>query len=401
MTAQTERPVALVTGAAKRVGRALALDLARQGFAVGVHHNRSSAEAAAVVAEIEASGGRAVALEADLTEPDAVEALVAACVRELGPVTCLVNNASLFLYDDIASLDARVWQQNLAVNLAAPVFLAQAFARQLPPDAKGTIVNLIDQRVWRPVPDFLSYGIAKSGLWSATRMLAQALAPRIRVNAIGPGPALQSIYQTPDDFAKQWTSTPLARGTTPEEIAAALRFILAAPAMTGQMIALDGGQHLDWRHDDVASPETRAASQGASATAPRPRGVDPSQPAEGIRHIFVRELEIDTVIGVLPHEKLSPQRIYVSLDVAAEETGEPGSDRLGDVVDYDAIVATARTLAQAGNVNLLETLAERIAAATLPLDPRILTVRVSIAKPDIYGDARTVGIEIERSARRS
>jgi dihydroneopterin aldolase len=400
LTANPIPPAALVTGGAKRVGRAIALDLARQGYAVGVHHMSSAAEARATVAEIEAAGGRAAVLDTDLTNLAGAADLIADGTRKLGPLTCLVNNASLFLHDEIASLDASVWRRNLAVNLEAPVFLAQAFARQLPQGSTGNIVNLIDQRVWRPVPDFFSYGIAKAGLWSATQMLAQALSPRIRVNAIGPGPALQSIYQTEEEFARQWAAMPLGRGTTPDEIAAALRFILSAPAMTGQMIALDGGQHLDWRAPGAVSDSPVAAPAVSGRASASQVATDPSRPAEGVRHIFVRDLEVDTVIGVLPHEKLAPQRILVSLDVAAEETGEPGSDRLGDVVDYDAIVATARTLAEQGNVNLLETLAERIAAATLPLDPRILTVRVSISKPDIYGDAKTVGIGIERSLKR-
>lgn len=401
MTSDTPRSVALVTGAAKRVGRVLALDLARQGYAIGIHHNGSAAEAEATANEIRAQGVPVAVLKADLGEPGAADSLIAATYARLGGLTVLVNNASLFLYDDIGSLTADQWRRNLAVNLEAPVFLAQAFARQLPEGTSGCIVNLIDQRVWRPVPDFLSYGIAKSGLWSATQMLAQALAPRIRVNAIGPGPALQSIYQTQQDFAEQWSSMPLGRGTSPEEIAAALRFILGAPAMTGQMIVLDGGQHLEWRTPDRAVDARATPLPTSTAARSTSVAVDPSSPAEGVRHIFVRELAVDTVIGVLPHEKLKPQRILVSLDIAALETGDAGSDRLADVVDYDAIVATARALAAQGNVNLLETLAERIAAATLPLDPRILTVRVSISKPEIYGDARSVGIEIERSARRS
>ena len=390
-------PVALVTGAARRVGKALALELARMGYAVGVHHMSSGAEAEVAAGEIRSLGVRAAVLAADLSEPGAASALMDDCHAALGPVTCLVNNASLFLFDAVGSLTEEQWRRNLGVNLDAPVFLSQAFARQLPEGAEGQIVNLIDQRVWRPSPEFLSYGIAKAGLWSATRMLAQALAPRIRVNAFGPGPALQSIHQSAEAFARQQAAMPLGRGTTPEEIAKALRYILEAPAMTGQMIALDGGQHLEWRMNDAAAPE-----DGSFASALPPRRTLPraDRPAPGIRHIYVRDLEIDTVIGVHPHEKLKPQRILVSLDIAAEETGEPGGDRLADVVDYDEIVQTARMLVREGNVNLLETLAERIAQATLSLDGRILTVCVSISKPEIYGDAKAVGIEIERSLKR-
>ena len=384
-------PVALVTGAARRVGKALALELGRQGYAVGVHHLSSADDAAATVDEIRALGARAAMLSADLAEPGSAATLMKSCHDALGPVTCLVNNASQFLFDTIDSLGEEQWRQNLAVNLEAPVFLAQAFARQLPDGAEGQIVNLIDQRVWRPAPDFFSYGIAKGGLWSATRMLAQALAPRIRVNAIGPGPALQSIHQSTEAFDRQQASMPLGRGTTPEEIAAALRFILAAPAMTGQMIALDGGQHLEWRMGDAAPEQLPPAPRPPRAQAP-----NAAEPAPGIRHIFIRDLTVETVIGVYPQEKLKPQTILISFDIAAEETGELGSDRLAGVVDYNRIVTVTRDLARQGNVNLLETLAERIAESTLPLDERILTIRVSISKPEIYSDAKAVGIEIER-----
>lgn len=394
-------PVALVTGAARRVGRALALELGRLGYAVGVHYHRSAEEARATAAEISAMGVRAHAFHADLAAAGTGEVLIKTCAERLGPITCLVNNASLFLYDDIAGLTEADWRKNLTVNLEVPVFLAQAFARQLPPGATGNIINLIDQRVWRPVPDFLSYGIAKAGLWAATRMLAQALAPEIRVNGIGPGPALQSIYQTPEQFDRQQASTPLGRGTSPDEIAVALRYILSAPALTGQMIALDGGQHLEWRTADFwSSSDASAERPPASASLGQGRAANAAKPADGVRHIFVRDLAVDTVIGVHPYEKLKPQRILISLDLAVEETGEPGSDRLSDVVDYDRLVGTVRSVARQGNVNLLETLAERIARATLPLDPRILTVRVSISKPEIYGDAKSVGIEIVRSLTR-
>lgn len=397
MTTNAPRPTALVTGAARRVGKALALELGRLGYSVAVHHNGSAADASATVTELRALGVEAAAFAADLSDARFAAQLIEDCSNWRGPIHCLVNNASLFLYDDIRSLTVDQWQRNLAVNLEAPVFLAQAFARQLPASLTGNIVNLIDQRVWRPSPDFLSYGIAKAGLWAATRMLAQALAPHIRVNAIGPGPALQSIHQTPEAFARQQAAMPLGRGTSPEEIAEALRYILGAPAMTGQMIALDGGQHLEWRMAD-----TTAASEAYAAPLPSHRYArDAITPTDGIRHIFVRDLAIDTVIGVHPQEKLKPQRILVSLDIAALETSETGSDRLADVVDYHSIVGIARNLAQQGHVNLLETLAEQIADAVLPLDERILTVRVSISKPEIYDDAKLVGIEIERTAKRN
>jgi NAD(P)-dependent dehydrogenase (short-subunit alcohol dehydrogenase family) len=241
----TER-VALVTGGAKRIGRALALELAGDGWAVAVHHHSSAAEAAAVVAEILQAGGRAVALAADLACETESTALVARAADALGPLTCLVNNASVFEMDKIETVTRESWDRHIETNLRAPLVLSQAFARQLPEHAEGNIVNLLDQRVWKLTPYFLSYTVAKSGLWTLTQTLALALAPRIRVNGIGPGPTLPSARQTVEQFRQQQLAVPLRHGPTPEEIAAALRFILAAPSMTGQMIALDGGEHLGW-----------------------------------------------------------------------------------------------------------------------------------------------------------
>ncbi len=243
-TPRSSQGVALVTGAARRIGRILALDLAAHGWAVGVHYRGSSAEADAVVFAIRQSGGRAAALQADLGRLDDVGALVARCADALGVPTCLVNNASEFLSDTAEDMTAATWAAHLDINLRAPVFLAQALYRALPAETSGNVINIIDQRVWRPTPEFFSYTVSKAGLWTATRTLAQALAPRVRVNAIGPGPVLQSVHQTPEAFAAECAATLLGRQTRPEEIADAVRFILSAPAMTGQMIALDAGQHL-------------------------------------------------------------------------------------------------------------------------------------------------------------
>ena len=246
-----ERGVALVTGAGRRIGRAIAMGLAAQGFAVGVHYSGSAGEAETVVAEIEARGGRAHPLKADLADAAAVAELVPGCAARLGAPVCLVNNAALFLDDRVGSLDVAQWDRQMAVNLRAPVFLAQALAALLPPGTQGNIINIIDQRVWRPTPQHFSYATAKAGLLAVTTTLAQALAPRIRVNAIGPGPALPNVRQSPADFAAEAGATLLGHGTTPDEIAAAVGFILDARAMTGQMIALDGGQHLAWRTPDI------------------------------------------------------------------------------------------------------------------------------------------------------
>ena len=237
---------ALVTGAAARIGRAVAEALAQDGWAVAVHHRESATAAADVVAGIESGGGRAVALGADLAEESEVETLVARAMEALGPLGCLVNNASLFDYDDIESADRASWERHMAVNLRAPFVLTQGFAAALPEAAEGCIVNLIDQRVWSLTPYFMSYTLSKAGLWTLTQTAALALAPRIRVNGIGPGPVLPSVRQSARHFAAQCAATPLKRGAAPAEIADGIRFILAARALTGQMIALDGGQHLGW-----------------------------------------------------------------------------------------------------------------------------------------------------------
>jgi len=241
---ETSPKTALVTGAGIRVGRAIALDLARHGWQIAVHYNRSRAPAEEVVDEIRAYGSRAVALRADLSREKEANRLVPRAAEALGPLTCLVNNAARFKTDTVNSATWESWDTHMKVNLRAPFVLIQAFAAQLPDGAAGNVINLIDQRVWNLTPDFTSYTVSKAGLWTLTRTLALALAPRIRVNAVGPGPTLPSRRQTQAQFDAQCVQTPLGRSTTPEEITDAVRFILGAPALTGQMIALDGGQHL-------------------------------------------------------------------------------------------------------------------------------------------------------------
>ena len=246
---------ALVTGAGKRIGRAIALALAEDGYDVAVHYGTSKAEAAAVVAAIEAKGRRAVALAADLAREGETQKLIGAAAKALGPLTCLVNNASRFERDEALSVTRASWDAHLDTNLRAPFVLMQEFARQLPADRNGAIVNLVDERVWNLTPHFVSYTLSKAGLWTLTQVMAMALAPRIRVNAIGPGPTLPSPRQSAEQFARQQASVPLKHGATPNEIAGAVRFILASGAMTGQMIALDGGQHLGWAQPG-ATPQT-------------------------------------------------------------------------------------------------------------------------------------------------
>jgi NAD(P)-dependent dehydrogenase (short-subunit alcohol dehydrogenase family) len=243
---------ALVTGGARRIGRALVLGLAEAGYAVAIHHHRSQTEAQGLVAEIERAGGKAVALAADLADEAAVKALLPRAAAALGPIGALVNNASIFGNDTVATATHDSWDTHFAVNLRAPYVLIQQFAALLPADCGGVVINLLDERVWNLTPYFVSYTLSKSALWTLTRTMALALAPRIRVNGIGPGPTMPSPRQSPEQFAERCRAMPLQRGTSPAEIAAALRFILSAPAMTGQMIALDGGEHLGWAQSNRA-----------------------------------------------------------------------------------------------------------------------------------------------------
>jgi NAD(P)-dependent dehydrogenase (short-subunit alcohol dehydrogenase family) len=242
---------ALVTGSAKRIGRQIALDLAADGWDIAVHCNSSIGEAREIAAQIGSMGRRATIVHGNLSEAGVPDRLVGEASAALGGITCLINNASIFEPDAVGEITLASWAEHLDTNLRAPVFLSQAFARQLPEAGEGNIISIIDQRVWKLNPKFFSYTMSKSALWTATRTLAQSLAPRIRVNAIGPGPALPSARMDQQEFEKQSRLTLLGRGTSPTEISAAVKFILSQPALTGQMIALDGGQHLVWQTPDV------------------------------------------------------------------------------------------------------------------------------------------------------
>ena len=256
---------ALVTGAGKRLGRAMALYLGARGFDVAVHYATSAEGAAEVVGQIRAMGQQADALQADLTDPAQMQALVGRAVAALGgPLTLLVNNASIFDYDTLVTATAESWHRHMASNLQAPFMLMQAFAAQAPraaqdtdgePIAQALVVNMVDQRVLKPTPEFMTYSLAKAGLWTLTRTAAQALAPHVRVNAIGPGPTMQGARQTGTHFARQRAATLLQRGANADDITAALGYLVDAPAVTGQLLAVDGGQHLVWQTPDILGVE--------------------------------------------------------------------------------------------------------------------------------------------------
>ena len=256
---------ALVTGASRRLGRAMALDLARRGVAVAIHHHSSPDEAEDVAAEARSAGVRAVALQADLLDREATAALVPAAAEALGaPLSILINNASVFEHDTIATATWDSWDRHVGSNLRAPFELIQAFGAQAPragrdandePVARACVINMIDQRVRKLTPEFATYTIAKMGLWALTRTAAQGLAPDIRVNGIGPGPTLRGARQSDGHFAAQRAATVLGRGSDPAEICAAMRFILESPGLTGQLLCMDGGQHLAWKTPDVLGVE--------------------------------------------------------------------------------------------------------------------------------------------------
>lgn len=247
----SDRPVALVTGGAKRIGSSITADLANHGFSVAVHA-RMLNDAEAHAAAICAAGGNAEPFSANLADPASVAGLMATVRERLGPVALLVNNASIFEEDSVTDFDWDTWERHFALHLKAPALLSRLMAKDLPQDAAGLIVNIIDQRVDRLNPRFFSYTLSKSALWTATRTMAQAFAPRIRVNAIGPGPTLRNARQSEADFAAQVEGLPLKRGPALAEFGATIRWMWQTPSLTGQIVHLDGGQHLAWETPDVA-----------------------------------------------------------------------------------------------------------------------------------------------------
>jgi NAD(P)-dependent dehydrogenase (short-subunit alcohol dehydrogenase family) len=239
----------LVTGAAKRLGRAIALRLARDGYDVAIHYRSSRAEAEALAAEIKALGRRTTLVDGELSKESEVATIVPRAAAVLGHLTALVNSASVFEDDRVETATRESWDKHIDTNLRAPLVLTQAFAKQLPASANGGVVNIIDQQVVNLTPQFLSYTVSKAGLWTLTRTLAQALAPAIRVNAVAPGPSLKAERQSQENFEGHVKATLLQRPSEPADIAAAVAYLLAAPAVTGQMIVVDSGQHLAWSRD--------------------------------------------------------------------------------------------------------------------------------------------------------
>jgi NAD(P)-dependent dehydrogenase (short-subunit alcohol dehydrogenase family) len=253
---------ALITGAADRLGRAMALDLAARGTDVVVHYASSKSKAQDVAREAQALGVKAVAIQADLTDREQTDGLVTRAVDAVGQLDVLINNASVFEYDNIETATHDGWDRHISSNFHAPFILTQSFAAQCPetgsdgePMAQAAIINMVDQRVRNYTPEFMTYSLAKNALWTLTQTGAQALAPRVRVNAIGPGPTLQGARQSLEHFQGQRRNTILERGANVDDILGAMRFFLDAPAVTGQLICVDGGQHLGWKTADVRGIE--------------------------------------------------------------------------------------------------------------------------------------------------
>jgi NAD(P)-dependent dehydrogenase (short-subunit alcohol dehydrogenase family) len=246
---------ALVTGGAQRIGRAIALALAEVGFDVAVHCHASRAAGTATCDAIARLGRRAVLLQADLAQEARAVTLLAQATDALGPIGVLVNNASCFERDEWHDATRASWDAHLEANLRAPFVLMQDFARMLPDTAQGVVINMLDERVWSITPHFVSYTVSKAALWALTQSMALALAPRIRVNGIGPGPSLPNARQTQEQFDRQAGSVPLRHGASPEEIGRATVAIVALPSLTGQMLALDGGQHMQWAAGPRSPPQ--------------------------------------------------------------------------------------------------------------------------------------------------
>jgi NAD(P)-dependent dehydrogenase (short-subunit alcohol dehydrogenase family) len=244
--------VAVVTGGARRVGRAIVEDLADHGWAVAIHCNSSRADGDKLASAIRDAGGKAQVIVADLSNSDSVGGIIEETVASLGPPTLLVNNAATYERDYVGAIDRAMWRRQMAVNFESPVFLMEAFAAAVPEEAEANIVNIIDQIVWKPTPRNVSYQLAKSALWTATQMFAQALAPRIRVNAIAPGPTLPNTEQSDERFRLQTRAVLLGRGPELAEFGRTVRFFVDNRSVTGQMIGLDGGQHLSWETPDTA-----------------------------------------------------------------------------------------------------------------------------------------------------
>ena len=237
----------LITGAGKRIGASIAASLAANNWNIALHYNTSEKETYTLSTELEKKYNiKTVCVQADLSDLKQVKNIISTASKQLGNINCLINNAASFEYDSINSLSSNSWDLHINTNIRAPLFLSQSFVKNISKNSKGNIINIIDQRVWNLTPHFMTYTLSKTALWTLTQTLALALSPNIRVNAIGPGPTIKSKMQTNEEFKEQYQRMPLSVPTSLEEINQFINLILESPSLTGQMIALDGGQHLGW-----------------------------------------------------------------------------------------------------------------------------------------------------------
>ena len=381
--------VVLVTGAGRRLGRAIALHLARAGWRVAIHCHRSQAEAQATAAEC----GGAV-FEADLADEAAARALVPRVAAHFGRVDAVVNSAALFEFDDAATFAPALLRAHMQVNAAAPVLLAQALAAHLAgrqaPAAAGCVVNLLDQKLFNPNPDFLSYTLSKAALHAATTLLAQALAPRVRVAAIAPGLTLSShLMPSEAAFERLHAQSPLGKSSTPQDVAAAVAFVLATPAITGATLLVDGGQHLMPFERDFSMMGAAPVSAGASSavsSAVSSAAPPAARPDMGQRLLTLTGLRFAASLGILAHEINTPQPIQVDAELnLGPQPLRPQDDDITHVLDYRKVRQIIIDECTAEHVNLLETLIGKLSQRLLML-PGVLGVRVKIAKLEIFDD---------------
>ena len=385
MNPAVNQAVVLVTGAGRRLGRAIALHLARAGWRVAVHCHRSQAEAQATAAEC----GGAV-FEADLADEAAARALVPRVAAHFGRVDAVVNSAALFEFDDAATFAPALLRAHMQVNAAAPVLLAQALAAHLAgrqaPAAAGCVVNLLDQKLFNPNPDFLSYTLSKAALHAATTLLAQALAPRVRVAAIAPGLTLSShLMPSEAAFERLHAQSPLGKSSTPQDVAAAVAFVLATPAITGATLLVDGGQHFMPFERDFSMMGTAPVSAGASSAVSF-AAPPAARPDMGQRLLTLTGLRFAASLGILAHEINTPQPIQVDAELnLGPQPLRPQDDDITHVLDYRKVRQIIIDECTAEHVNLLETLIGKLSQRLLML-PGVLGVRVKIAKLEIFDD---------------
>ena len=377
----------LVTGAGRRIGRVIALALARAGWQVAVHYHHSRTGAQEVTRECAALAGRSAAFDANLADEAAVRALLPQVAAHFGSVDAVISSAALFDYDDAAAFGHAALDAHMHINAAAPVLLAQALADHVRArGATGCAVHLLDQKLWNPNPDFFSYTLSKAALRSATTLLAQALAPAVRVVGVAPGLTLDSPWMAgEEDFQRLHAQSPLGRSSTPDDVACAVLFALGNPAITGATLLVDGGQHLMRFERDFSMMAAGSTPAAAPQSAPTPPASEQGTPS-GQRRIIISGLRFDASLGILRRERRATQPIVVDAELnMGTQPLRPAQDAISQVLDYRKVRQIIIDECTAAHVNLLESMIGRLAERLLTL-PGVLGVRVKISKPEIFSD---------------